>query len=106
MIDTEQYARTLLDTRGILSRSKPSECAPSTTETPKTPQEQPVQASAAFDTTNRDAIICPWCGREQHYDICEAYDHEDMVNCLDCGKRYRLVVDVSITCTTERLEES
>lgn len=60
------------------------------------------------ETLCEDAVICPWCGEVQEYDIedyeiYEEGDHE--MQCHDCEKYFTLCTNVSYSYDTTRIEE-
>lgn len=54
-----------------------------------------------FETSCTDQIICPWCGNNFR-DSWEMDDGE--WDCDECGKKFRVDHDVSITYSTSRIE--
>ena len=70
--------------------------------------KEEIQSGEKNDTTCEDKVYCPWCG--EVYDTTDepeiAYgegDHE--VECVECGKPFKISTNVSISYDTERINK-
>lgn len=54
-----------------------------------------------IETDFTDEIICPFCG----YIFSDSWEYnhtDDMADCPECGKRFELEIDESVTYTTQK----
>lgn len=66
--------------------------------------------SEKLDTKWEDDAVCPYCeyrdeSAHEHMDDTDGDgDHTD-VWCAECGRKYQLTFNITLTFTTERMEE-
>lgn len=64
-----------------------------------------IQSGEVNETSSEDKVYCPWCG--EVYDTTDdpevAYvDGIHKVECVECGKSFRVTTNVSVSYDTER----